>query len=312
MKVSLVTTVKNEAATAAELIRSIRQQSRRPDEWLVVDGGSTDGTVGVFAAEPSCTVFSETGNIARGRNAGIARAQGSVIAVIDGGCVAAPDWLERLVAPLESGAADIAAGTTSPRIERPFDAAQWILLDQFGNARPGFREPAVSSRSVAFVRHAWERCRYPEWLDHSEDSWLFDQWRRLGLRLVHVPDASVEWRLRPTLAAWARQHFRYMHGQGRAALYGPRHLMRVLFSAAVLSLLVAGAAHPWLLIAGATAWGLYATATLVRFPGATAGRGFGFRIATLAWLPGMLLTMDAAKISGYLSGRLDRRTATPR
>lgn len=52
--------------------------------------------------------------------------------------------------------------------------------------------------------------------------------------------------------------------------------------------------------------GVYGTAILVRFPLATAGRGFGFRIATLAWLPVMLLGMDAAKITGYIGGRIDR------
>jgi glycosyltransferase involved in cell wall biosynthesis len=306
MKVSLVTTVKNEAATAPGLIRSIVEQSRRPNEWLVVDGGSTDGTVEIFAAEPSCTVFSEDGNIARGRNAGVDRAQGSVIAVIDGGCAAAPDWLERLVAPLESGAADIAAGTTSPRIERPFEAAQWVLLDQFGHPRLGILKSAVSSRSLAFSRRAWERCPYPEWLDHSEDTWLVEQWRRLDLRMTRVPDAVVQWCLRPTLASWIRQHDRYMRGQGQAGLYGPRHLTRMLFYAVLLALVGGGVLSPGLLLASAAAWGVYAVATLVRFPGATAGRAFGFRIATLAWLPVMLLTMDAAKITGYLGGRIDR------
>jgi glycosyltransferase involved in cell wall biosynthesis len=304
MKVSLVTTVKNEAATAPELIRSIREQSHQPDEWLVVDGGSTDGTAEIFAAEPACTVFTETGNIARGRNAGIERARGSVVAVIDGGCVAAPDWLERLIGALEGGAAEIVAGSTVPRIERPFDAAQWILLDQFGH--PTLREPAVSSRSLAFSRRAWESCRYPEWLDHSEDAWLFQRWRRLDLRMARVPDAKVEWRLRPTIASWARQHSRYIQGQGRAGLYGPRHLTRVLFYAALIALVVGGVSHLGLLLAGAASWVTYAAATLVRFPGATAVRGFGFRTATLAWLPVMLLTMDAAKITGFIRGRIDR------
>jgi glycosyltransferase involved in cell wall biosynthesis len=306
MKVSLVTTVKNEAATATELIRSIVGQSRPPDEWLVVDGGSTDGTVELFAAEPSCTVITEVANIARGRNTGIERAQGSVIAVIDGGCIAAPDWLERLVGALEGDAAEIAAGSSVPRIERPFDAAQWILLDQFHVPSIGLREPTASSRSVAFTRHAWERCRYPEWLDHSEDSWLFEQWRRLGLRLARVPDAAVEWRLRPTIAAWVRQHFRYMNGQGRAGLHGPRHVTRMLFYAVVLALVVGGLVRPGLFVAGVAVCGAYAAATLVRLPSTTTGRGLGFRMATLAWLPVMLLAMDAAKITGYVRGRIDR------
>ena len=306
MKVSLVTTVKNEAATAAELIRSIREQSRPPDEWLVVDGGSTDGTVETFVAEPTCTVITEEGNIAHGRNAGIERAHGSVVAVIDGGCVADPGWLEQLVGALEDGGGEVAAGSTVPRVDRPFDAAQWILLDQFGHPRMGLREPALSSRSLAFLRQAWEQCRYPEWLDHSEDAWLFEQWRRLGLRMVRVPDAVVEWRLRQTLGAWGRQHFRYMRGQGRAALLGHRHVIRLLFYATVVSFLAGGVILPELMVAGAAAWWMYAVATMVRFPGVTVGRGFGFRITTLVWLPVMLLTMDVAKIAGYLRGRLER------
>jgi glycosyltransferase involved in cell wall biosynthesis len=306
MKVSLVTTVKDEAATAPELIRSIRGQSRRPDEWLVADGGSTDGTVEIFTAEPSCTVVSETGNIARGRNAAIDRARGSVIAVIDGGCVAKSDWLERLVGALDDDAAEVVAGATVPCIERPFDAAQWILLDQFHHPSISLREPTASSRSVAFSRSAWERCPYPEWLDHSEDAWLFEEWQRLGLRMARVPDAVVEWRLRPTVAAWVRQHYRYMRGQGRAGLYGPRHLTRMLFYALLLALVVGGVFRPGLLLAGAAAWAAYAAATLVRFPCATAGRGFGFKTATLAWLPVMLLTMDVAKIRGYIGARINR------
>jgi len=90
MKVSLVTTVRNEAHGAAELVRSIGAQTRPPDQWLVVDGGSTDDTVEIFAAEPSCTVITEPGNIAHGRNVGIARAEWPVVAVIDAGCVAEP------------------------------------------------------------------------------------------------------------------------------------------------------------------------------------------------------------------------------
>jgi glycosyltransferase involved in cell wall biosynthesis len=306
MKVSLITTVKNEAATSAELIRSIRGQSRPPDEWLVVDGGSTDGTPEVFAAEELVTLINEEGNIAHGRNVAIERASGSVIAVIDGGCAAEPDWLERLVGVLETGEFDFAAGSTVPRIDGPLDAVQWILLDQFSHQRWGLRTPAISSRSLAFMRPAWEWCRYPEWLDHSEDAWLFERWRQGGLRVVRESDARVQWRLRPTLIEWVRQQHRYMRGQGQAALHTRRHLTRVLFYAALLTLIIGGLIQPWLLVVAATAWGAYAAANLVRFPGATAGRSFSFKMATLAWLPVMLLTMDVAKIVGYLNGRLAR------
>ncbi len=309
MKVSLITTVKNEAATADRLIRSIRGQNRVPDEWLVVDGCSTDGTAEIFEREPCCTVIREAGNIAQCRNLAIERAQGQMIAVIDGGCRAAPDWLDRLVQPIERGQADVAAGSTVPEIVRPFDAAQWVLLDQFQIAALGVRKPALSSRSVAFLRTAWERCRYPEWLDHSEDAWLFEQWRQLGLNILRVPEAVVEWTLRATVGQWCEQHFRYMRGQGQARLFGRRQLARVLFYGTIGALLLGGVRLPWSALVGVAVWGSYLGLSLVRFPAAVRGSWPLFKVATLAWVPVMLLTMDVAKLAGYLRGRLGRRAS---
>ena len=306
MKVSLITTVKNEAATADRLIRSIRDQIRVPDEWLVVDGCSTDGTAEIFEREPRCTVIREAGNNARARNLAVKEAVGEVIVVIDGGCAADPDWLDRLVNPIERGEADVAAGSTVPEIVRPFDAAQWMLLDQFQIAALGVRKPALSSRSVAFLRTAWERCRYPEWLDHSEDAWLFEQWRQLGLRVLRVPEAVVEWTLRATVGQWFEQHFRYMRGQGQARLFGQRQLARALFYGTIGALLLGGVRLPWLALVGVAAWGSYLGLSLVRYPAAVRGSRLLFKVATLAWLPVMLLTMDVAKSAGYLRGRLGR------
>ena len=306
MKVSLITAVKDEATTARRLIRSIRDQSRQPDEWLVVDGWSNDGTAEVFEREPNCRVIREAGNIAYARNLAVSEAAGEVIAVIDGGCAADPYWLSRLVEPLEHGQADIAAGVTVPEIFRPFDIAQWVLLDQFQVAAFAARQPALSSRSVAFLKTAWERCRYPEWLDHSEDAWLFEQWRHLGLKILRVPEAAVHWTLRASVGQWFEQHFRYMRGQGRAGLFCRRHSARFLFYGAVAALLLASFRVPWAALVGVGAWVSYCGLSLVRFPVAVRGSSAMSKVKTLAWLPVMLLTMDVAKSAGYLSGQLER------
>ena len=44
MKFTLIATVRNEAGTIREFVDSLLEQSRTPDEILIVDGASTDGT----------------------------------------------------------------------------------------------------------------------------------------------------------------------------------------------------------------------------------------------------------------------------
>ena len=45
MKVSLIATVLNGAEHIEEFLGSLEAQTRAPDEVVIVDGGSTDGTL---------------------------------------------------------------------------------------------------------------------------------------------------------------------------------------------------------------------------------------------------------------------------
>src|SRR5437762_986928 len=104
MKVSLISTVKDVGPEhVREFLDSLRAQTRHPDETIIVDGGSTDGTLEALQEATDVTVISEPGaNISRGRNVAIAAAAHDVIAATDADCTLAPDWLERLLAPIEN------------------------------------------------------------------------------------------------------------------------------------------------------------------------------------------------------------------
>jgi glycosyltransferase involved in cell wall biosynthesis len=89
-KVSIVTTVRNAVNTIEQTILSVLNQTYKNIEYIIIDGGSTDGTLDIIEKyRDSVSVFiSEPDKgIADGFNKGIARASGQWIGMIN-----ADDW----------------------------------------------------------------------------------------------------------------------------------------------------------------------------------------------------------------------------
>src|SRR5437667_11298979 len=112
--ISLVMTVRNEAANLPLLLDSVLAQTLCPAEVVIVDGGSTDGTPQVahsyIGRLPVRLVELPGANISEGRNAAIRAAACDIVAVTDAGVRLDPHWLERLARPLLGERADVASG----------------------------------------------------------------------------------------------------------------------------------------------------------------------------------------------------------
>jgi glycosyltransferase involved in cell wall biosynthesis len=90
---SIIATVRNEATAIRSFVESLLAQSRAPDEVVIVDGQSTDGTTEAlreYETRGQIKLIVQDCNIAQGRNLGIAAAAGSHIAVTDAGCIIDP------------------------------------------------------------------------------------------------------------------------------------------------------------------------------------------------------------------------------
>ena len=317
-KVSLIFTVWNEEAALPALLRSLEEQERPPDEIVIADGGSTDGTIPLLrafaAARPHVSLLElPRANIAEGRNAAIRRATGDVIAVTDVGVSLPTYWLAELVRPLEiRPEVDMVSGYSRPdphsRFEELLTATTLPLVSEVREA-----SYLASSRTVAFRRELWEVADgYPEWLDYCEDV-VFDlNCKAVGAHVVFQSGASVRFRPRPHLQAFFLQYYRYARGDGKANLWPSRHALRYTAYAFGTVLLWRGVRNPlwWAVLALAAVAGT--RKPLLRVLTEPTSRNKLDLLASLGSILLIRVVGDIAKMLGYPVGvwwrwRLRRR-----
>ncbi|MDO9315426.1 MAG: glycosyltransferase [Burkholderiaceae bacterium] len=218
--IAVITTVLNERDSICVLLDAFLAQTRQPDEIVVVDGGSTDGTVDLLKtyaqAHPILKLHVEPGvNIARGRNIAIHRSNCSIVAVTDGGCRPEPNWLEELVNPLLVNS-DYDAVTGERRIigANRFEEFAGLLSTSVNPATES--ERMFHGRNSAFRKMVWTRVGgYPEWLYTAEDTLFSLRAKALGCRVALAEKAVVSWRPRPNLRKLCKQYYLYGRGTGR-------------------------------------------------------------------------------------------------
>ncbi len=311
--VTLIATLLDEEGSLAEWWSSILGQTRHPDQVLVVDGGSRDGTLHALTSLAENAPFDtrievyKGSNIAQGRNRAISLASHGVIAVSDGGCILERHWLEKLLQPMQDDPeVRLVAGFYQPLRGGWFqELSACATLPLSREVRQSRFMP--SSRSLAFHREVWEKAGgYPEWLEIGEDMYFNHAWKKLGIKHALAKDALVFWRMREDLPSLLKQYFLYARGDGEAGMYPQRHLLRF----ATYGLLA------WVLlkkesdrskIAALAAAQLYAGRRWVRIHSFMGMRPTWQQAAAAAAIPPLMLAIDAAKMAGYLSGRMRRR-----
>jgi len=315
--ISLVTTVKNENDTINDWFSSIAGQTALPDEIILVDGGSTDGTWSKLIAAGQVSnrvrVFHHLGNIAAGRNFAISQAKAEIIVVTDIGCRYDPRWFETITAPFRSGAAPCTTTAFGPWLKKDDGLVPALCATATTPAPSEFkRDWLPSSRSVAFRKELWHTVGgYPEWLPTCEDV-VFDLRIKEKTSFSYIREPFVFWRPRPTLTKYFKQLYNYTKSEGHARLNTDRQIIRyVVYLAALCMAIMAWAvSNYWLvpLIAGLLA---YMNKFWRRWTVFSRGRSLSFKILGLLLLPLVVAWGDLAKMCGWpvgtaqlLSGRL--------
>lgn len=252
---SLITTVLNESNNLAEWLEGILSQTVLPEEIIIVDGGSKDGTW-EFLMEKSkqnnlIKVWQHSGNISSGRNFAITKAMGDIIVVTDAGCTYDVSWFKKITEPILSGTSSFVTTGFGPWF-KPEDGLLARLIASATTPAPFEfkRNWLPSSRSVAFKKEVWQKAGgYPEWIPLCEDV-VFDlKILKSGVVLEYVREVLVFWRPRTTLKKYFKQLFGYTRSDGHGKLWFKRQMIRyVFYSANIIFLYLAFKTSPWFII----------------------------------------------------------------
>lgn len=299
--VSVITTVFNESDTIDAFLASLAGQTRAPDEIVIVDAGSSDGTIerldAAASKDPRLRIIVEPGNRSHGRNTAIAAATHGVVACTDGGCIPDDRWLENIAEPFEQGADWVAGFYT---VEAPTALDRCIgLTIVYVIEEVDESSFLPSARSMAMTRSAWEQAgRFPEDAEFGEDTLFDEMMLAAGFRAVFVPGATVAWHPPSGFAGLARTTFRWGRGDGAAGLRGAyyKRTLAAYGSAIGIGSLLA-VFKPKLV--------LLALAPIVR----PLWRSIRFKLCheksptKYAYLPAARLTATTSNLAGFLVGR---------
>lgn len=317
LQISLVVPVRNEEESLARLVSSIRAQTRRPDEVVLVDGGSTDRTVALareLAAGDERFRVVEAGQASpgRGRNVGAGAARYPWLAFTDAGIGLDPEWLERLVEQVEEEPeTDVVYGNYDPSAETFFErcAAIAYVAPKRPHGAGGALTRGHFIASSLMRREVWRRAGgFPD-MRAAEDLIFMERVEAQGARTRWAPRANVRWQLQPTLARTFRRFALYSKHNVWAGRQRFWHYGIARQYALALPFVVLAVVH--------SAWWLLVPALGLAARGAKSvwrhreGRGLAWALnpLQLGCVVLVLLTVDLATFVGWAQALLTRPPA---
>ncbi len=226
--VSIVMRSMNDVDLITATLNAISNQEFQDFELLNVDSGSTDGTFTViqrYNPEKSYQIAPKEYVPGKILNSAVTRCQGKIIVFNNSDCIPRnPQWLGNLIQPLiENEQIAAAFGNQEPRP----DATPLVRKDYqraFGDGHVSAKWHHFFSLATAAVKaNVLRKHPFAEDLQYSEDvEWSY-RMKRLGFKIVYVPDAVVEHSHNYTLPeVWKRF---YHEGVAEGRIYGSRQLL---------------------------------------------------------------------------------------
>lgn len=225
MKLSLIVTVYNEENSISDFINSVIKQTILPSELIIVDGGSTDNTVGKiekakreYKGKLKIKLIEKKGNRAVGRNEAIRKASSEIILSSDSGNVLDKDWVKNITKGFSDSSVDVVAGYYKGLSKNIFQKSliPYVLVmpDKVDN-----KNFLPATRSMAFKKNIWKKVGgFDEKLSHNEDFAFANKLKEKKAKIVFAKDAIVKWIPRNNIFQALKMFFRFAYGDVQAKI----------------------------------------------------------------------------------------------
>lgn len=197
LNASVVIRAKNEAGFIGETLAMLFEgASEPPRRVVVVDSGSTDGTLDIVRRFPVdlVQISPEAFTYGYALNLGIARAEGEVVATLSAHSLpATPDWLRQIALPFRDPRVAGVYGRQLPRANATPLELIGMRLTGLLSDKPKLlaKRPLFSNANGAFRRALWEVLPFDERVRGAEDiAWARSMQER-GYLIAYEPTAAV-------------------------------------------------------------------------------------------------------------------------
>ncbi len=226
VKISVIIPVRNEEQSIGPLLDSLVNQTLKPAEIVITDGGSSDATSQIIskyieAGAPIQLIRERDALPGRGRNLAAARAGNEWIAFIDAGIKPEPTWLEFLARRAQSpGDLDVIYGSYEPIADTLFKRCAVMAYVPPPVAIEGKLVRTRSVVSLLMKRSVWESVGgFPEDLRSAEDLLFMNKIEQANFRISNAPDALVHWQVQSTPWLTFKRFVTYARNNMRAGLW---------------------------------------------------------------------------------------------
>ena len=230
-KISFITTIYNEEKTIRLFLNSLNTQTKKPDEIIIVDGGSSDRTQFLISnfkfpiSNSRVKIIIKKGNRSVGRNEAIKHATGDVIVCSDAGNILDKDWIKNITKPFKDPSVDVVAGYYTGKAQTLFQKCV-IPYALVMEDKVDYEKFLPATRSVAFKKSIWKKAgRFNERYSHNEDYVFARKLRETGAKIHFAKDAIVYWIPRKTFKEAFVMMFRFALGDGEAKILRSKVLL---------------------------------------------------------------------------------------